>query len=564
MRTSTGAGTPTPTASTSDRAASTESTISVSSSAARSSPWSARWSGGSGMRCSATIRWATSDRATRSERVPKCMPATRPRLRASVTCCARRPLREVGAVCRTPALVSSLTMFDTVAGDRPVTPASSTCVSEPRCWTALTIRARLASRSEVWEPGVTRSLPTREGYTGRSGAPDAGSDLTAAPNVRHRTAASSTTSPVDLRLDRVNCASDLVASAVNSAPDLPSPQGEAQITIWRRIRSFLDFKRPRPMRCDPDRARRTAEPPTRSPAGAPAPPGEHSGPRDPRPRPAAPPYPRQRRRRSHMRTARKFTAVAAGLAVASLALAACSSGDSGDDATSGTGGDEVEVFTWWAERLREARPRRPRRRVRRAEPGRQVRQRRRRRWRRLATPRTVLAVAPAGQRPAGHVPGPRGCRADRLHQRRPDRGRLGPVRRVRPARRVPGRPASTASRSTARSTRSRRTSTAPTSSGPTRQLLKDAGPRPGRDVRHARRLVRRRCDTVKEKPAARRSRSRTDVDPGQPARDHPARPTWAPTATTACGTGRPTGPAPRSPRRSTTSRRCSSYTNDGP
>ncbi|MDQ0373065.1 ABC transporter substrate-binding protein [Cellulomonas humilata] len=48
-----------------------------------------------------------------------------------------------------------------------------------------------------------------------------------------------------------------------------------------------------------------------------------------------------------MRTARKFTALAAGLAVASLALAACSSGDSGDDATSGTG-EEVEVFTWWA------------------------------------------------------------------------------------------------------------------------------------------------------------------------------------------------------------------------
>ena len=48
-----------------------------------------------------------------------------------------------------------------------------------------------------------------------------------------------------------------------------------------------------------------------------------------------------------MRTARKFTAMAAGLAVASLALAACSSGDSGDDSTSGNG-EEVEVFTWWA------------------------------------------------------------------------------------------------------------------------------------------------------------------------------------------------------------------------
>ena len=52
-----------------------------------------------------------------------------------------------------------------------------------------------------------------------------------------------------------------------------------------------------------------------------------------------------------MRNARKFTAMAAGLAVASLALAACSSGDDGssDDSTSGSGaGNEVEVFTWWA------------------------------------------------------------------------------------------------------------------------------------------------------------------------------------------------------------------------
>ena len=48
-----------------------------------------------------------------------------------------------------------------------------------------------------------------------------------------------------------------------------------------------------------------------------------------------------------MRNARKFTAMAAGLAVASLALAACSSGDSGDDTSSGNG-EEVEVFTWWA------------------------------------------------------------------------------------------------------------------------------------------------------------------------------------------------------------------------
>src|SRR4051794_15603246 len=71
-------------------------------------------------------------------------------------------------------------MFDTVAGDSPVTPASSTCVSDPRCWTALTIRALLASRSEVWEPGVTRSLPTAAGYT----RADPGSGRRSADGVR--------------------------------------------------------------------------------------------------------------------------------------------------------------------------------------------------------------------------------------------------------------------------------------------------------------------------------------------------------------------------------------------
>ena len=61
-------------------------------------------------------------------------------------------------------------------------------------------------------------------------------------------------------------------------------------------------------------------------------------------------------------------------------------------------------------------------------------------------------------------------------------------------------------------------------------------------------------DTVKEKTGRTPLSVGDHVDPGQPARDHPPRPTWAPTATTASGTGRPTGPAPRSPTRSRTSR----------
>ena len=46
--------------------------------------------------------------------------------RATLVSLARRPLREVKDVCSRPAAVSSLTMFDTVAGERPVLPASST------------------------------------------------------------------------------------------------------------------------------------------------------------------------------------------------------------------------------------------------------------------------------------------------------------------------------------------------------------------------------------------------------------------------------------------------------
>ena len=190
------------------------------------------------------------------------------------------------------------------------------------------------------------------------------------------------------------------------------------------------------MRCDADRARRTVRASARSPLPVPH--------RRARHRAAVThpgqsiPHPRQRRRRSHMRNARKFTAMAAGLAVASLALAACSSGDSGDDTTSGNG-EEVEVFTWWAsgsEKLGldalvsvfdvqhpdiEF--------VNGAVAGGAG-----------SAAKDLLPVPPAGQRPAGHVPGPRGRRADRLHQRRPGRGRLGPLRRVRSARRVPGRP----------------------------------------------------------------------------------------------------------------------------
>lgn len=53
-----------------------------------------------------------------------------------------------------------------------------------------------------------------------------------------------------------------------------------------------------------------------------------------------------------MRTGRRMTAVAAGIAVASLALAACSSGDDSSDSSSDASGsgdaDQVEVFTWWA------------------------------------------------------------------------------------------------------------------------------------------------------------------------------------------------------------------------
>jgi hypothetical protein len=83
-----------------------------------------------------------------------------PSRRARVTSTARRPLREVVEVLSTPEADSSLTMFDTVAGESPVEPASSTCVRWPWRFRESTMRARLASRNEVCEPGVGFRLAT--------------------------------------------------------------------------------------------------------------------------------------------------------------------------------------------------------------------------------------------------------------------------------------------------------------------------------------------------------------------------------------------------------------------
>src|SRR5258705_8680756 len=52
-------------------------------------------------------------------------------------------------------------MLETVAGERPVAPASSTWVSPPCFLTASTMRPRFASRRDVCEPGVRLSSATR-------------------------------------------------------------------------------------------------------------------------------------------------------------------------------------------------------------------------------------------------------------------------------------------------------------------------------------------------------------------------------------------------------------------
>ena len=75
---------------------------------------------------------------------------------------ARRPLRDVMDVVSSPAPDSSLTMLETVAGDSPVAPASSTWVRWPWCFRESTMRARLASRSEVCDPGVGLRLATSD------------------------------------------------------------------------------------------------------------------------------------------------------------------------------------------------------------------------------------------------------------------------------------------------------------------------------------------------------------------------------------------------------------------
>ena len=78
---------------------------------------------------------------------------------------ARRPDREVTEVLSTPDAASSLTMLETVAGESPVEPASSTWVRCPWCFSDSTMRTRLASRSEVCEPGVGLRLGTLQRYT---------------------------------------------------------------------------------------------------------------------------------------------------------------------------------------------------------------------------------------------------------------------------------------------------------------------------------------------------------------------------------------------------------------
>src|SRR5690606_35616215 len=92
----------------------------------------------------------------RSWRCEKWMPHTSPEACASVTYWARRPERIDLEVLSTPDSESSLTMLETVAGERPVAPASSTWVRPPCFLTASTMRPRLASRRDVCDPGVRR------------------------------------------------------------------------------------------------------------------------------------------------------------------------------------------------------------------------------------------------------------------------------------------------------------------------------------------------------------------------------------------------------------------------
>ena len=109
---------------------------------------------------SATTVRPTSEIGDAQVPLEKWKPATSPSSRARLTSMARRPLREVIEVVSRPDADSSLTMFETVAGERPVAPASSTWVRCPWCLSESTMRARLASRSEVCEPGVGLRLAT--------------------------------------------------------------------------------------------------------------------------------------------------------------------------------------------------------------------------------------------------------------------------------------------------------------------------------------------------------------------------------------------------------------------
>ncbi len=118
-------------------------------------PSSAAWSAGSGIRF-----WLTSSAvpavaiATRTSRSPNTAAPTSPSEVTTETCTARRPLRMLGVSCTAPAASSSLTRLETVAAERPVTPAISTWVSAPCSRTASRTRRRFISRSEACDPGA--------------------------------------------------------------------------------------------------------------------------------------------------------------------------------------------------------------------------------------------------------------------------------------------------------------------------------------------------------------------------------------------------------------------------
>ena len=153
--TSMGPGTPRPTPMTFPGLIPVVSIRRLTSCSARPKPCADEASTSSGSDSSASTWWARLPMATRRCVWPKSTPTTMPASPLRETLLARRPPAEVGVTSTVPPSLSSRTMLETVAAERPVLLAISAWVRDPAIRTARTTRSRLARCRDDCDPGVS-------------------------------------------------------------------------------------------------------------------------------------------------------------------------------------------------------------------------------------------------------------------------------------------------------------------------------------------------------------------------------------------------------------------------